>query len=335
MEETKLDNGQTIDQAVESFSGDLGLGVESSPADSSVSLPAGEKAAEADPQGGTQKEAAVVDPNALKPREVPKSWPKEAHEYWGKLDPKVQELVEKREADFHSGIEQYKGDAGFAKAIKEIIGPYQPMLDSIGHTPESAVRGLMNAHYQLSQGDEAARTAFMATLIKGYKIDPAKLAAAVGDGVALTDPALKPLQDQITNLTSQVTSAQKATLDAERTKVNNEVAAFAADPAHPYFEEVASHIVLLLRDPAISLKDAYEQAVRANPVTWAKEETRIRTEIEAKLRKDADDAAAKARKARGTPVRGAESDKSPTDPVGSIEDTMKDTLKDIRNRTAA
>ena len=57
--------------------------------------------------------------------------------------------------------------------------------------------------------------------------------------------------------------------------MNNEINIFAADPAHPYFDDVANDITALLRGGgAKDLADAYDKAVWANPVTRAKEQAR-------------------------------------------------------------
>lgn len=329
MAEETLLNGQTIDQIAESSLGDLGLNDESSDAGPATPLPASEKDDEVKLPAGTDIKTDVVDPPVVK--SAPKSWPKEAHEYWGKLDPKVQELVEKRETDFHAGLEQYKGDAGFAKQIRDVIAPYQALITSSGVTPDAAIKGLLNAHYQLSSADEGQRTAFMANMLKGYRIDPVKLSAALGDTV-LQDPALKPLQDQISKLTAEMSAGQKAQLDAATSQINKEVEAFASDPAHIYFNEVQVDMAHLIRGSNLTMKEAYERAVRANPTTWAKEEVRLRTEIETKVRKEADEAAAKARKARGTQVSGGTTERAPTELLGTMEDTMRSTLAEINSR---
>jgi hypothetical protein len=279
------------------------------------------------------KPAAAAGAAVEKPvvRAVPKSWKPEYHEAWGKLDPKVQEYVGQRENEMASGIESVKGDAAVGRTLKEVIAPYQPLLDSQGiREPAQAVRALLNAHYQLSTADEAGRTALFASLAKQYHVDVAKLAGAA---TATIDPALREVTDRLNKVEGSLTAAQQAQVEGLRQQTSKEVEVFASDPTHPYFNEVADHIVLLLQDPRISLKDAYEQAVWANPATRAKEQARLQQEAEAKLRKDAEEAAAKARKAKGTDVRGKESSKSSTELLGTMEDTMRDTYREINSRT--
>lgn len=333
---TELDS--SLDSSVETLASGLGLG-DASPADGSATpIPEAGKDVEKkvvspDPIKQAVQEPAASTVAAVTPRAAPKSWPKETQEYWGKLDPKVQDLVERREKDFLDGLEQYKGDAGFAKQIRDTLAPYQALMTAQNITdPAIAVKGLMNAHYQLSSSDEAARTSFMANLVKQYRIDPAKLVELAGKPV-ISDPAMDAMRTEINSLKTGITAEQTRQATEVRTKVNAEVAAFAADPAHPYFDEVANDIVLQLQDPKIDLKEAYERSVRANPQTWAKEQVRLTAEIEARIRKDAEEAAKAAKRNKGTNVRGAESTKAPTEVLGSQEDTLRETYREIHSRT--
>lgn len=327
-----------IEAASDTLASDLGLGDENSGAGSSSSSPEPEKdvkkeVAQPDPKVATVV-AATPDPAATAVRAVPKSWPKETHDYWGKLDPKVQELVERREKDFLDGIEQYKGDAGFAKQIRETLAPYQALMTAQNITdPAVAVRGLLNAHYQLSQPDEAARISFMTNLLKQYSIDPEKLFAATKSTSEISDPTMLAMKKQIDNLSTSMSAEQTRQVAEVKAKLDAEVAAFATDPAHPYFEEVATEIAVLIRGQNLDLKEAYERAVRANPQTWAKEQDRIRKEIETDVRTKAEEEARKSREAKGTNVRGRESQKAPTEVLGTMDDTLRSTYKEIVNRT--
>src|SRR5262245_43095360 len=78
---------------------------------------------DASPASGTDEPAAAAPPpaDAAAPsiREAPKSWAKEQHEIWSKIDPKGQDYIEKREKDFLDGLEQYKTDAQWAKTIRD------------------------------------------------------------------------------------------------------------------------------------------------------------------------------------------------------------------------
>ena len=270
----------------------------------------------------------VTDPPVETPtvRTVPKSWPKEMHEHWGKTDPKVQEYWETREKQMLDGLEQYKGDAGFGKQLRDVITPYNAMLQSQGVDAPKAVQFLLNAHYQLTNSQPAERTAHFARLAKQYGID---LSTVKTDET--TDPKVKALEDRVNQLHNSLTTREQAALTEARARVAKDVETFASDPLHPYFDEVADDIVAMLQT-GLELPVAYEKAVWANPVTRQKEIARLNTESETKLRDKAKAEAEKALKASGSNVRSRDTRKAPTEPKGSMEDTMKETLSEIRSR---
>ena len=131
-------------------------------------------------------------------------------------------------------------------------------------------------------------------------------------------------------LETQLTQREQAILNERKTQVAKEVEAFAAD--NPYFDEVADDIIPLLNH-GMQLKDAYERAIWANPVTRAKEMARVQTEAEAKLKEKAKKDAEVAKKASGVNVRNRDTGTAPTAPKGTMEDTMRDTLAKIRARS--
>jgi len=267
----------------------------------------------------TKPNETVVTPHT---RQAPKSWPKEMHEHWGKTDPKVQDYWETREKQMLDGLEQYKGDAGYGKTLREAILPYKPVLESIGMDETTAVKSLLNAHYRLTQGTPEQRHAAYQELGKN-------LGLIEGDKI---DPQVRQLQEKLSAIESTITTSQQRALQETQAKVSKEVEAFASDAKHPYFDEVADDIVAMIH-AGKSLEDAYEKAVWANPVTRQKEMTRLQTENEAKLKDKAKQEAEKARQAASTNVRGRETRRTPTEPKGTMEDTMKETLREIRTRT--
>lgn len=276
----------------------------------------------------TEAVAKTIDPAVPQPKQPPKSWAKETHELWGKVDPKVQEYVEKREKDFLDGIEQYKGDAGFAKEMRDVMTPYRPILAAQGINEPQAVQFLLNAHYQLTQGTPEARMTAFQTLGKNLGLIKGD---ENGEPVAV-DPAVQQLQEEVRSVKSALTAREQAVFEEVRTRTAKEVETFATDAAHPYFDEVAAETAAFIK-AGDTLSEAYEKAVWANPVTRAKEQARVSTELEAKLKENARLDALKARKASETNVRGRDSQKAPTEPVGKMFDDMPDLLKDIRARS--
>jgi len=281
---------------------------------------------------GEGEPAKPLDPNApLAPRSAPRSWAKEHHEAWGKLDPRIQDYIELREKQMGEGVEQVRGDAEYGRQLRQALQPFLPDIQAMRATEAQAIQYLMGAHQMLSRGTPEQRGALFLKIAKDYGVDVKQLAGAVGEAPA-PNPEVVELRQQLQGLTRHLTSQQQQQLEQQRNSVMTEVKAFFSDPAHPYAEEVADHLVLLLQNPSLTLKDAYEQAVWANPVTRAKEQARLQQESEKALREKAEKEAAEAEKARGTRVRGAPTETSSSEPLGSIDQTLRETYRKVQAR---
>jgi hypothetical protein len=260
----------------------------------------------------------------IEPISAPSSWAKDKHEFWKGMPREAQEYYITREKQMLDGLEQYKGDAGFGKQLKEVFTPYKAFLSAQGIDEPKAVQYLMNAHYKLSSAPPSERQAYFNQLAKSYGLE------APGAQQELNvDPHVKALQDEVFQLKSTFTQREQAQLSEQREKTAKEVEAFAAE--NPYFDEVADDIVTLLKGGG-TLKDAYEKAVWANPVTRAKELARVQTEAEKQFKEKVSKEAAAAKKATAANVRSRDTGKAPTAPKGTMEDTMRETLRKIQER---
>ncbi len=267
------------------------------------------------------------------PIAFPKAWKQEMQTEWDKLPPNVKAYISQREEQAVAGLGQYTEAAKGYKQVLDIIQPYRPLLDAQGiKDPNAAIRFLMIAHANLSNGNPDAQLQYAAHLMRSYKVDPDKLVAALKTETPYASETEKKLAQRVDNLEGALSEREMADLRQRAGKISSEVEAFASDPKHPYFDECARHIALLLKDPNVSLADAYEMAVYANPVTREKELGRLRTEAEAAARKTADEAAAAAKKSRGTKIEGRQKERPTADFLGSIDDTLHETYKSIQDR---
>lgn len=294
-------------------------------------------AKQVDITGKKDEEILKLAEEAAKPpvRNLPKSWKKEHEAIWKGLSPEAQAYIEQREAQVEEGFKANAADNAYGKSMKELMQPYEALLTSQGVKDHGhAVRAVMNAHFVLSTKSPEEKARFMAQLAKNYQVDAAKVAEYYAADPA---PKLSPLEQQLSARLSAIENGQKqtyeATLEAVKAESAAEVEAFASDPKNPYFNEVMGEVALLMQDPKLSLAAAYERAVYANPVTRAKELTRLKDEAEKTAREEAEKAAAAAEKARGTKIRGQEQERASPDLLGSMEDTMRSTYREINSRT--
>ena len=260
---------------------------------------------------------------ALQP---PKTWRPGAAAKFATLPPEVQQEVLKREEDIFKGLESYKADASIGKALKEVVQPYLQVFQSQGIDPMQQVSGLMRAHVALSTGTPEQKQQFFQHLAKEYGVD-------LGDEAPYIDPQVAGLQKQLADLQSRLNGREQQEANEVRNKLQAELDTFASDPAHQYFDEVANDIAGLLRSGAAKdLKDAYDKAIWANPITRAKEQARLTADADAKAKAEAAERAKQARKATGANVKSSAKAASGTAPLGSIDDTLSAALANIKSR---
>lgn len=281
----------------------------------------------ADPPAPTPEE-----PPAPQPSTAPKSWKPEIAAKFATLEPEVQAEIARREDDFHRGIEVYKEDAALGKPMRQALAPYLPILQQYGIDPVAQVQNLMQAHHTLALGTAQEKTAMIKQLISDYRIDPSSLGLSTPTE-EYTDPQVQALQKQLDELKSTVISERDRVAQAKRAELRAEVEAFAADPKNEFFDAVADDIARFMHGTKLTLAQAYEKAIWAHPTT--RETLMQRKAMEAataKVKADAEHAA-KAAAAKSANVAPAPKSASVTAPTGSMEDTMKETLAQIRARS--
>jgi hypothetical protein len=313
--------------ALDSISEGLGFGGEADP-DLEVD-PEVKPDPEAKPADTQVKEPAAATPPAdpaAKPLEAPKTWRPEAAAEFAKLPVTVQQEVLKREEDIFKGLEAYKADATVGKSFSTVLQPFQPLLQQHNVDPVRLTANLMQAHATLSLGTPEQKQQLFAKLAADYGVTLPQ--AASGEEAPYTDPAVQALQAEIKALQSQLSGTQQQQRQfaeqqqAEvRSKLTAEIDAFAADPAHPHFDEVSSDMVAFIKQ-GMSLKDAYDKAVWANPVTRAKEIERTTAESKVKAEAEAKAKAEAARKATAVNVKAKPKQAGAATPLGSLDDTL-------------
>lgn len=312
--ETTEDAGMNIEEAAAGIASDI-FGPSEEP-----------EVVQAEEPEQEQVEQAEVKPGeTVIARAAPSSWAKEQHEHWAKMPKEAQDYVELREKQMLDGLGQYKGDATYGKQIRDVLAPHSQLLAAQGVDAPRAVQTLLNTHAKLSTASPADKLATILDIAKHYgvQLSPGEQQPA--------NPELQYVKEKLTSLESALTAREQAELTQARSRVASEVEAFSSDPANPYFDEVAEDIVAMI-NIGMPLKDAYEKAVWANPVTRQKELARLQTEADAKTRETAKKEAEAARKAAGSNVRSRDTRRAPTEPLGTMEDTMKSTLNAIRER---
>lgn len=258
---------------------------------------------------------------------VPSSWPQDMHQHWGKMPQQAQDYWGKREKQMIEGLEQYKQDAQLSKTFKEIVSPFTPILQAQGLDAPQAVHYLLNAHKRLTQGSMESRASAYQELGQSLGLSQSQ---AQGDQQPI-DRNVMALQQEMAAIKQDMMARQNSEYQSAYNKISQDVDAFASDKTHPHFNAVADDIVLLLKT-GLPLQEAYEKAVWANPLTREKEvQARFLTESSKRKEVARLNALPKVR-AAGANVRSLDSSRSPREPLGKMEDTIKSTLAEIRQR---
>lgn len=312
-----------IEGAVEEIGDGLGLEIEEpGPADDEGGAPT-----EPAPAGTPDPAAPAAPASAPEGPVAPRTWRAEAAAEFAKLPEVVRNEILKREEDIFQGIEQYKNDAAFGNSIKAVLDPYMPVLQQYGIRPDAQVADMMQAHYTLAFGSPEEKLALVQQVAKDYGIDLGALSA----GAPYADPQVEGLQKQIKDLESKLNGMSTAQTEAKRAEITAHVQKFAADPKNIYFEELAPDIAHLLRTGAEkTVEAAYEKAMWMNPAVRAKELARQQTEKVEAERKAAAEKAEAAKKAAAANVRTRAKSGSAATPLGSIDDTLIETLATIK-----
>jgi len=336
----ELDNGFDMEAAQEEL-GDALFGAEEKNNENDDTLGSEEDAGEADTPAPDKvketNEKAKSDSDEIKPDEsevkAPNSWKKEMAEKFKTVDKEVQDYIKQRESEMMNGVEIAKEDATLGRVMRDTMQPYSQLLKDQGIEEASAVKTMMNMHYRLSTSqNQQEKINLLLGVAKSYGIAPPQKDAE-GNPVKV-DPTVQNLQNEVSTMKQQLNKSSQEALQAARTKVNNEVSAFANDEAHPYFAEVSNEMATLIEaNSELGMKEAYEMAIWANPVTRQKELDRANKESIDKSEKERKAEVDKAKKLKSTNVKGRNTKKAPTEATGTMDETMEETLKEIRNRT--
>lgn len=193
------------------------------------------------------------------------------------------------------------------KALQEQQAAYEPLNKALEPYREVFVRDAGSIEAAVSQ---------LGQFYRAYLDNPVGLIQHIARtrGIDLGQPQGQPVQPgtppPAPDINSVVTQAvqqairpfQEQIQQTETQQIQQTVQEFASDPAHPYFQDVRVHMGHLLNSgQAKSMKEAYDQAIWANPVI----RQQLLTEQAEEARKAQAAEAEKARKAAAASVRGS------------------------------
>jgi hypothetical protein len=234
----------------------------------------------------------------------------------------LQDAFMRRAEEMGKGIEQYKGKAQFADQLGAVIAPHMQTIQQLGVTPAVAVGELLKADHALRYGSPEQKIEKLQQLARDYGIQFQPTGEA-----APMDPNVQALQQELRQMRGFIQSFQNGQQEQTEQTANSQIAQFAADPKHEHFASVREQMGQLIQAGAAQdLAGAYEMAVWSNPTTRAA----LIAKQQADAIAEATRRAQEAREAASTNVRARPS-LPVSEPVGSIEDTIRATLRRLQN----
>ncbi len=212
----------------------------------------------------------VTPPEETKPIKAPSSWKPAAQEAYLKaergeaLTPEEVRILtneaNRRESDFHRGVEEFKTHAQKARAYEAVIAPYQQTLQQLGVDAPTAISALLKADHTLRYSDPATKTQYFQQLAQQYGIDLQAVQNA-----PQVDPQTQYLMQQLNELRQTQQQWHNSIQQQEQARASQELEQFS-QAGNAHFDAVRGDMADLLETgKATSLQDAYEKAVWMNP----------------------------------------------------------------------
>lgn len=241
------------------------------------------------------------DPTIAKP---PGTWTPQAREHWGKLPSEVRGEVWKREREASRALTSSAEARRFEQEFGRTIQPFLGFIAAEKSTPLQAVKFMMETGAALRVGTPQQKVQVVADVIRSYGIDLQMLDTVLAgkqSGVGRPEDVVEAaVQRAIAPIMQSWRDNQQSFDDQARLSAEQDLDAFAADPKHEFYADVAPLMADIIEVAAkngtmMGLTEAYERATLLSEP--------VRRVIEArKSRQAADTAAQVSRRARGAAV---------------------------------
>lgn len=265
--------------------------------------------------------------------EPPRSWNKKDRETWVDIPPSAQATILRRQEEVDAYLTQRsmqmaEKDKRYS-ALDEALASERERWALSGINEAQAVKQLITAHNFLERDPIAG----IQWLANSYGIDLTNLAQQATTQPRV-DPQQQALMTEVQQLKAQIANRERQELEAHNQSIVSEVASFAQEMdgsgnlKHPDFETVRADMQPLVQfltqqhpdaRPRAILEEAYNRAVRANPVTWEKMQ-----KAQAAARISQTQKTVERAKRAGSSVSGA--------PVGNPKSYVPDSIEDAVNQ---
>ena len=265
--------------------------------------------------------------------DFPSTWKGHLKDKWATVDPDVKAEIHRREGDMLKGLEQYRSYATYGTEVAKAFQPYDAQIKAAGMNQKQVLDTALNSMYVLSTGSPEQRANELLNIARTYGVELDQV-SSVNDRLLANEPLVDPVVEQLKQENQQILSyleqSNKEKQQHEIQTYQSELEQFANDPENRYFDDVREEMALIFgsSQEELTLKEVYDKAVWANPVT---REKLLAEQREAERRSAAEKAAAAKKTAKtnvaakGRPLTNAKAE-------GTLEDTIESTWAQIRAR---
>lgn len=192
----------------------------------------------------------------------PQSLSASAKAAWKNTPPEVRADIIRREKEVEQGFTKLDEDRQFGKALKDVVAPYMPMIQSEGGTPITAVQSLFNTAYVLRTATPQKKGELLVQLAQEFGAELPN-----GTNAVQPDSEISQLKNKIFELENNIRQQPEVfKQQQERSQVKRDVDAFAANPKNVHFEKLKPVMASLLENgTAKDMQDAYDKAQWADP----------------------------------------------------------------------
>lgn len=249
------------------------------------------EAREPEPQAQSEGEAgseAGDDEKAVESAPSPEESPPEAgvsekppvnadpavREQWNDLPQETRDWILKRESEMGNIGRENAENAKRAVAMDQVLAPFANYFAMDGGNPQQTITGLLQTASILHGGNDDQRAMAAARILTQFNVPIDKLDQILaGDPVAQQPQPQQMTPELVTQISNQTWQQNQAQQNAAR--IAQEIQAFAADPAHEFYNDVQDGMVAFIEtrermgNPVPSgpagLKEAYDYACQMNP----------------------------------------------------------------------
>lgn len=276
--------------------------------------------------------AEMKDEPAAPAIDPPISWSAEHKAKWESVPLDLRQYIAQRDKEAQTAISRYGQHLKAYEPLGQVIDHFKDTFQRNGIAPADGIARLLAVESRLASDPAEA----IKDIAKAYGVElSALITETAADGAPQQQGTLPPevsalkaelaqTKAELGKITSHLTAQERSRLQAENAALTKQIADFAN--GKPHFDNVR-HLMgaMMMTDETLSLEDAYERALYADPNTRQRILSDQRKADEEKQAQEARKRATDAKKAASVNVRS-------TSVAGGNPKTMDDTLRETARR---